>query len=362
MLGSAVLIYYTLYISPQRFQVLYWVSGIHYSFTLIAGICLAGLIARQITHANRNTVLDYLAAPLAFLGGGLSETGCAYLLSGALLFLLITTYFKSKKTLWAEKAFPSILLIFLGLLASLVALALSPSNERVGAIAAESTDWLNTILLSFRYALDFMVDSFRSLPVPHLAFIFTMTALALLSGRAATEERPVNILRTVLMMLFIGVIVWLLISAVQAPSVRFYSAPPDPRGKSLARFTLLAGLALMTWIAGQTIASKVKLPGYALHLGAILILSLGSFYLARSISQVYAELPGFMERAELWDERDLSIQAARQQGITHLEVIVIDMEGVGVRDVMSSRLMNGGWVSTCASNYYGLEAIKAISP
>lgn len=362
VLGSALLIYYTLYISPQRFQVLYWVSGIHYNFSIIAGICMAGLIAHQITQANRDKVFDYLAAPLAFAGGGLSETGCAYLLSGSLLFLLITTYFRSKSTPWAVKAFPTTLLIFLGLLASLAALALSPSNDRAAAIATESTDWLNTILLSFRYALDFIVDSFRSLPTPHLAFTATFIALAILSGRSDIDAKSLNMWKTMLVMLFIGIVVWLLISAVQAPSVRFYSAPPDPRGKSLARFTLLAGLALSACIAGQTIASRVKLSSHMLHLGAALILLLGSGYIARTIPSVYAELPDFRERAELWDTRDTAIRTAQAQGVTQLEVLVIDMKGIGVRDVMSSILMNGEWVSTCASDYYGLEAIKAGNP
>jgi hypothetical protein len=360
VLGSALLIYYTLYISPQRFQVLYWISGIHYSFSIIAGICIAGLIAYQITHANRNKALNYFAALLAFAGGGLSETGCAYLLSGTVLFLLITTFFKSKQTPWATKAFPVAMMTFLGLLASLVTLALSPSNDRTAALAAEPTGWLTTILLSFRYALDFIVDSFRSLPTPHLVFITTFMALAILSGKLATEEKPLDIWKTALVILLIGVVVWLLVAAVQAPSVRFYSAPPDPRGKSLARFTMLAGLAVIAWLSGQAINFRRQNKLFIAL--ALLGITLNAVYTARSLTIIHAELPGFIYRANLWDQRDTAIRYAKEQGATKMEVIVIDTKDIGVRDIMRSSSMNNEWVTSCASRYYGLEAIKAVSP
>ncbi|MBK9781629.1 MAG: hypothetical protein IPP55_16505 [Anaerolineales bacterium] len=74
MAGTATLLYYTLYISPQRFQVLYWTAGIHYSLAIISGIFLFALITSQSVRATRSKLIDYIIIPAAILAGGFSET------------------------------------------------------------------------------------------------------------------------------------------------------------------------------------------------------------------------------------------------------------------------------------------------
>lgn len=361
LLGSILLIYNTLFISPQRFQVLYWMAGIHYSFSIIAGIFLAGLIARQAINSNRSRVIDFLIAPLAFLAGGFSETGCAYLLTAAVLALGAAWYWKQRQTSWAARVFPTLILAVLGLVLSLGVLALAPSNAaRVDVFSREPTPLPLTIMLSFRFVLDFIVDSLRSIPLPHFVFVLVFLSISILARGSSHTQRPGFFGKSALSILVVLVIAWLLISAVQAPTVYFYGTPPDPRGKSLARFTMLAGLAVSAWIAGQWINAKWK--NSLLITLALLGVMLGTIYTARSMTRLYAELPGFVERANLWDRRDTGIHNALQAGETRLEVLVIDMQDVGVKDIMSSSQMNGEWVSTCASRYYGLEAIKAVSP
>jgi len=360
VLCAAILIYYTLYLSPQRFQVLYWMAGIHYSFSIIMGLFLFGLITYQIARDTRSQIAEYFTLPLAFLAGGFSETGCAYLLSTVVLALPVAWYLKQKKNAWAVRVFPTLIISFLGLIGSLVVLSLSPSNTaRVEILSNVPTTFLLTLILSFRFALGFIVDSMRSMPLPHIVFALAFLSLAVLVP-PTREQRPGLIWKTALAILIVMLVVWLLISAVQAPSAYFYGTPPDPRVKSLARFTMLAGLAVIAWIAGQWINAKWK--SSLLIVIALFSITLSMIYTARTTTRLYAELPGFVNRASLWDQRDTEIRNAVQKGIIQLEVVVIDMKGVGTKDIMSSSQMNGEWVSTCASRYYGLEAIKAIAP
>jgi len=357
---AAVLLYYALYISPQRFQVLYWIAGIHYSFSIISGIFILAMITYQITLDQRNKVIDVLIAPLAFFAGGLSETSAAYLLSITFLILAAALWRKRKQAVWAIRAYPTTLIAFIFLLASLIVLSLSPSNSaRVDYLSSQPHGLLTTLLLSARFSFDFMLDSIKSLIVPHLVFMIIFLSLSLLSaGSAGVDGSP--IWRKALLMGLVLMTVWLLVSAIYAPTAYFYGTPPDPRVKSLARFTMLAGLAVISWLIGDSIQNRFH--GSFFVFVAILGIAASMIYTARSITSVYAQLDGFKYRAQLWDQRDADIKAAKSQGETRVAVKVIDMKGVNVRDMMSSTSIDKEWVTTCSSRYYALEAIKAIEP
>lgn len=360
ILSSGVLLFFNLYISTQRFQVLYWTAGIHYSLTIITGIFLAVCITNQMTRESSSRLIEFIAAPLAFLAGGFSETGCAFLLSISGIWLAILWYQKRRKIDWAIKSFQTSVITFAFLMISLLVLASAPSNQiRTEVISSEPTSLLQTGILSFRFAFDFMLNSIRSLPSPHLIFAVAFISISILTS-SGKESREISIQKSILVILIIAVILWVIIAAIQAPAVRFYSAPPDPRGKSLARFSMLVGLAVILWITGKIISSKLN--NKLVTATAIFGLLLMSLYIVRATYSIYQERPVFARRAELWDERNDAIQDAIQQGQTRVEVSVIDMFGLGVTDIMKSKDMNGKWVSNCSSEYYGLDAIKAVQP
>jgi hypothetical protein len=361
MAGTATLLYYTLYISPQRFQVLYWTAGIHYSLAIISGIFLFALITSQSVRATRSKLIDYIIIPVAILAGGFSETGNTFLLSCMTLFLVLLWLQKKQRSVWAEKALPTAIIAFVTLLFSLMILVLAPSNAtRTEVISAERTSLPMTIFLSLRFAFDFITDSIRSLPMPHLIFLLVFLALPILIG-VSSKEKLNGVLRNVILpVLVILIAIWLITAAVQAPSVMFYGAPPDPRGKSLARFVMLAGLAGIAWLLGRELNSRWN--NTWVHSIAILAVILSAVYTARTVTRVYAELPAYRLRAELWDARDHVIQTAVLEQQKRVEVSVIDMKGLGVQDIMKSRDMTGDWITACSSKFYGFEAIKAAQP
>lgn len=356
-LSAVTILYFTLYISPQRFQVLYWIAGIHYSLTLITGIFILALITSQAARKTKSKAVNYIIIPAALLAGGFSETGSAFLLGSFSLLLVTVWYLKWKQTDWAVKAFPATVIALVSLAIALLVLASAPSNApRRDVISAEQTEFFTAILLSFRFAFDFMLDSVRSLPVPHVIYIAIFLSLPILSP---SEKRP-NLLNTILSAVVVTIVLWLIISAVQAPSVLFYAAPPDPRGKTLARFTMLVGLAVIAWLFGQEIHSRWDNKWITVIAIAAMIFS--TTYTTRTITRIYAELPSYAHRAEQWDARDAHIQDAIREGQTLVEVTVIDMKGIGVQDIMKSKDMNGDWIVSCGSQFYGFEGIKAVQP
>ena len=360
LLGCALLLYFNLFISTQRFQVLYWQAGVHYSFSLITAVYLFGIITAQMVRGQENKLDVVLIALLAFFGGGLSEIGSVYLLAGISLTLTIFWYLKRKGLDWAVRVFPLLRTAFVFLVLAVIVLIISPSNSRYWDSSEKPTSWFYVLPLSFKYAFDFMIQSIRSLPIPHFILFLYFISLAIVFRFVQPANLPMDFWKTTRLAILAVIIVWLMISAVQAPGVRFYHAPPDPRGQSLSRFTMLVGLAWIAWLYGQYISTNISKKW--LNVFAVVGLLIGCSYTIRMIKVNYAELPSYIYRAELWDKRDAYIKNAKAQGVQLVKVLVIDMKGIGVQDIMRSRDMEAESVVSCGSEYYGVKAIQANTP
>lgn len=358
LFASVCLIYYNLYISPQRFQILYWRSGVlPYSSALIFGIILLGFIASQMNQTKPIAWYNVAVAPIAFLAAGLGEISATLLFSAASVLLLGIGYAKNKKQGWAEKSFQTAFIVWLFLLLGMAALILSPSNVRIENMSVKQTPLSAVPALSVRYALDFIFISLRTLPIPHLIFSGTIFCAAVLYERNRAAS-PLTGKQLLLLFIFTSLIAFLLIIAIQAPTAYFYSSTPDPRGKSLARFVMLASLAFLAWLAGVWTSQKIKFQWVAF--ASVLFILASSAYAARSFINIYREeFPYFVYRAELWDERDALIKAEKEQGNTLIEVPAIDTAQIDVRDMFVTR--GKGWtefVQNCASRYYQVDGLK----
>jgi hypothetical protein len=124
---------------------------------------------------------------------------------------------------------------------------------------------------------------------------------------------------------------------------------------------MLTGLAFFAWETGRQIA--IKWAGRWLHLLALISLLAISLYTIYTFNSVYAQLPGYIQRAELWDERDAYIRAEQARGVRFLEVKMIDTAAIDTRDLMRSKDSDrSGWIYSCAAAYYGLEGMKPLAP
>ncbi|HEY9151586.1 MAG TPA: hypothetical protein VIN60_01780 [Anaerolineales bacterium] len=361
--SAVFLLCFMLYFSPQRFQILDWRSGVHYSFTIIAGIFLLALITSQIISEQNRQFTNYGIAVLAFMAGGLSETGCVYLFSGMVILLGAAWIGKRKRWNWAQRSFLSILTACIAILVSMIVLIISPSNDRYQTMSVKSASLVSVPFLSLRFSLDFIVDSFKSLLLPNLVFIAFFTALAILQGILFPTPKPSTRFRTTMILLVAtAAISFLLIAAVQAPTVYFYNSVPEPRAQSLSRFTLLIGMAIIAWIVGRLIVETWSDHNW-LYITAIVCITACGIYTARLTVNNLTELQLFEFRARLWDQRDAALRTAQAQGVRRTDAIAIDTKGWGVEDMLiPGKLMNGQWVSNCFSEYYGLDAVRAVSP
>ena len=359
---TVILVCFTLYFAPQRFQVLYWRSGVHYSFTIIAGLFLMALITSQMIKEQTSRITIYLIAVLAFIAGGLSETGCVYLFSGMILLLAAAWFGKRKQRIWAQRSFASILTACIALLASMIVLIVSPSNDRYQTMSVKHASLLWVPILSLRFSLDFIVNSLKSLPLPHLIFIAFFIALAVLQGILSTTKPSTSLRTTIFILVITSAITFLLIAAIQAPTVYFYKSVPEPRAQSLSRFTLWIGLAIIAWSVGQSIVHEWSDKNW-LTIAAIICITVCALYTARLTVGNLPDLRLIEGRARLWDQRDATLRAARAQGLTRVDAIAIDTKGWGVEDMfITGKQMNGQWISNCFSQYYGLDAIRAVAP
>jgi len=365
LLACALLLFYNFYLSPQRFQILYWRSGVlPYSTAIIFWLLILGFVTQQMNRETPARWVNYIVAPLAFLAAGLGEISCVYLFSGTTLFLIATWLAKNNKQAWAEKSFQTLFIAWLFLLLGMIALIVSPSNARIENMDVKRSSLLAVPFVSLRHAFDFILFSLKDLPLPHAIFIGMMFSLGTIVSTNSTASNltpstrlRAGLKRVAVLLAFTTLITYLLIVAIQAPSAYFYSATPDPRGQSLARFTLLLGLAVMAWIAGMWIAERIT--GKWLMLASVIVMFAGFAYTARSITTIYNELDGFIYRARIWDERDAIIENEKAQGNMLIEVPVIDTGEIHTRDMFGSTGI--GWTQfslNCGARYYGVDGLK----
>lgn len=351
--------YYEFYISTQRFQILYWRAGVHYSATIIAALFICGMIVTQIPREKSDLTAYLIIGLLAFLGGGLSETGCVYLLTGFSMLLLAAWIGKRQGKEWARKAFPLIICVIIMLLIAMAVLILSPSNVRYKQKADNPIPVFMIPVLAPQFAFSFIFQSLKSLPLPHLFFILFYIGLAILAMGLSSDASAINHKQAFKLILFSITAAFILIIAIQIPSTYFYSAPPDARVQSLSRFTMLAALSTTAWVIGRLIG-RSRYKKWLFGAAVITMMAL-SAYNVHLITTNYTDLAGFIHRAKLWDSRDAMIREAVSQGQTRIEVPVIDTQTIETRDIMRSVDMQE-WVTNCTTQYYGVEAFHATSP
>ena len=354
LLAGALLLFYTLYLSPHRFQILYWRSGVlPYSWTIISGLYILGLITSQLTREQPSKGIIYATGLIAFLGGGFSEIGSAFLFSGITLLLLVTWYEKRRSKEWAVKTYSTILTAWVFLLIALIALAVSPSNSRYIDLNRNPNDPYLVPFLSLRYASDFILYSLLGLPLPHAILFVAFVGIGILSR--TSDNRPLEMRSSAWAILLTVLVTYLLVTTIEAPTTYLYSAPPDPRGHSLARFVVLAGMAIVAWIIGSTISTG---PNKSLTILPAILLLVCSAYTLRATLNVYRELPGFIERAQLWDLRDEQIKDSIAQGISQIEIVAIDTKDINTRDIIRSEAF-GKWVTdACGVQFYDAGAMR----
>jgi hypothetical protein len=355
LLFSVLLVYFSLYLAPNQFQILYWRTGIlTYSAPLIGALWLLGLVLSPAVFPISSKTAAIAAAPLAFITAGFSEAGAAYgtILLVFSLFVLLCAR-RRNPTLFQKLVWPGLTALLFMLLAMGV-LILSPANRLRQTAYGPPATVVQTLLLSLRFGLDFVWFSLRGQPLPNLVFLCAASACAVLCG----HHRPVWSGKQYLAAVLVCFgFVFLLTAAIQAPSTYIALAPPDDRSLILCRFVLLFGLAGIGWILAG-IATRWFSSRWVVRM-AVIVLLLMQIYMVRSIWITSKALPRFVRLAQVWDQRDHTIRAAKQKGQPVVAVQPIDSQWIGGVFEMA---ISPNWINICAAHDYGVPEIRATIP
>lgn len=342
--------------APNLFQTVYWRSSMMTHFApLIFGSLTLAFLARQARRPAQETssFLTYGVICFAcFVLAGFSEPPAATLVVFfALLLLAIRLWNKSPLQ---NRRFALVGSAFAGSLGGLIVLILSPAVANV--TREKSPDLVAVLFNSFIYALQFMRDSFVSLPLPlFLSFLTSLLLIRLLkqSGDAILPDAR----RLPLWMIVAPLVVWLLIAAGFSPSV-FGQGFPVERMRFLARALLIAtlmldgvwlGLILPEFKINRTIGVWAPL---------LLFVAISTAYPLRAAFALFQNtLPEYRERAELWDLRDAYIHRRIAEGETDL--FIPGFGGAhGVKELDSNP---AHWINVCAANFYRVSSIQSFS-
>jgi len=344
---SALIVYFSVYLTPQLYQSLYWRTGLlTYTTPIVLMTWVFAIITYHGLNNNSSRWQIALAGLIAWLAGGCSEAAATVLVSALILYVGIAWIYR--KQIWAQRTLgiASVSLFFA--IIAMCLLVFSPTTQIRSERYGNPTPLLELPRLIFNYTYSFFVLSVKD--YHHIM----MTLIAALAGIAypILGDRSFKFNKYVLLGLFVIGVTVLLVAASLTPSIYIEKGLPAPRTMIIPRFIAALGFVLGGWVTGsglreifyakwiQTVALILLLPSFAFPL-----------YTFRDASHW---IPIYAQRTQLWDAREAAILNALQAGES--EVIVHPIDGLvvgGIRD-LDPYGKKGFWINLCAREYYGI--------
>ena len=341
---SALLIFLSILQAPNRYQTIYWISGMvtYFSPIVFFTYILAGIFA--FLRKQRSKIALLFAALLSvfamFFIGGLSETVGA--LHIAILFLIMFAFWLFGK----EYDRQSVLILFgaalLGGFISLGFMAFTPANAiRSDAPPIEILIFLRRLII---FPSEFIIDTLKTLPLPS----FFTVIIGYLIANEISLARGRKIFRWALAL--IPLLIFVLIAASFAPSAYALSFP-DERVRFPARVVMTSGLFAFGAFFALIFAREKE------SILPTLLLVAASLYPLRGAWQAYQTIPEFQTYADAWDTREAYILSKKESGMMNISLPPLDgMGGVKEFDIEAKH-----WVNQAAAQYYGVDAISVHS-
>lgn len=348
---TSLLLFFSIYLAPNLYQSLYWRTGIlPYTAPLIAGLWLLTFLFHS---QSSNFFSKYLILGLGgFIAAGFSEAGAVFItaLFSIVIAWSIWSLLSRNKKPWLTLGRPGFVCVA-AIVVALVIMYLSPVNhQRQSSYQAPASVGM-TFFFAFRFTIDFIWLSFRTQPLPNLAFCLLALSLGILSNKSRKIDFQWVIKTALLTFLSAFLIIWVL----HLPSAYVEKSPPAERTLIIARFILLTAELVIFYFSGLSLAGFRK--RRVIHLTAVIFVTLGLMYVVRAeIITFQHEYPRFQKVAQVWDQRDRTIQAARQRGEQKVDVQPIDSQYIGG---LMELYPTPNWVNLCAAQYYGVKEIRA---
>jgi hypothetical protein len=240
----------------------------------------------------------------------------------------------------------------LGAVVALIVMAVAPAN----ALRMQTPPPGLAVLVSriVNYPMDFIVDTFRSLPLPTFMSVAVPASLFYVKythpAASLSKEARTRLVFAILAVLVLG---YLLIAASFAPSA-YGQSYPVPRARFVGRLVMTITLMTEGALLG-ILAAQVRFQPVYLRKIAIIAMILLTLYPLRTAWRAAEEIPAYRQRAAAWDARDAEIRALREQGVE--DVVIRFLPDVPIQDLGDR---TGFRLNRCAAALYGVNSIVAV--
>jgi hypothetical protein len=358
ILLNSVLVFFILYLAPNRFQILYWRSGMLPYLAPVVLSTLMFFIFLKSLHTNRYRWIIYFILFFGcFMAGGFSETAITPQITLFLILLFVSIFnIKGINNYFINKPYYSIIFCLLGYSIAFILLLASPPNKLRMVGSNQTYNSITLIAKSFTFTLDFIIDMIKSNPIPIFVFlsIFFVSGIFFFVENATAIKKENKIFPSVLSFLCPIVFIFVLISASIAPSVFAQSAYPELRALIVATSILFPLSAFLSWNAGMSFGDALKKRFPSMN-GVFLlsIVMLFSLYCIKAASNISASFPVFELRAEQWDKRVAFIEQNKESGKVDFQIKGID----SYEGVFELQTDSNFWINQCAAETFGVNSL-----
>ena len=349
--SAAVILFFTFYLAPNLYQILFWLSATNpYLTPLILLTTIAGRLL-AVTKNNKTRWFNYVEfGLLSFLACGFSETAAVWQLALLSFGLFIAFIFKNRSAI-AKNSIKPLSIIFLFALISLVIIVINPTNSIRGS-PFSNPNLITLISKSIFHGEEFIRLSVFGKPLP----FFAVFSFGFLFSSLANSFKP-NMKVLLLFLLLINLISLSLIIATMIPSMYAMSAYPGDRALLPAHFTLVLTIFINGWIANNLITKlvpntiRLRMASIYPMIGLVLL----GYVTARIAPRVYDDLDKYQLRAQAWDVRHQNIINEKKAGNQDIIVPAFD----SAYSIFEIQDKSFHWINMCVANYYGVKTIVA---
>jgi hypothetical protein len=352
-LAALTIVFFTFYLAPNQYQILFWLSAMQtYTTPLVLATLLLGLLIATARLPKFRVPVAIGLGLLAFLAGGFSETTGLWQFACWSMLLVWALIYRKKSSL-ARNAIRPILILIAAVTLALVVMVLCPANFNTGGDFTHP-DLARLILQPLAYAIGFIWLALKGTPLPYLVIIL----LGFFASVSHGTKYGLKVKTIFVEILAALLILYTLTVVTMLPSFYASSHYPGDRALLPAQFTLSVCLFILGWkMAELSAAFRPDIfspPTSAIFLGLLGLVLCG--YMVRITPRVYDKLPAYQARAQAWDLRQQLILEEKAAGIENVIAPAFD----SVYGITELHYEASNWVNQCAAWYYGVKTIATV--